>query len=113
MSGFLVRCNAIFTCAQPCGATLNRRELRHQVALPLLRSPHVRQHQIQQIAVEGARPLNLYRGNAQTLLINLAGHGHGARTHAADIGMMRAIGQEEGGLARGVDVHGRHGGDVG
>ncbi len=87
-------------------------ELGGEVPLALGRSAHIGQQQAQQLTVELPAAHDLHRRDAQPLLEDLGGEGERARGHAADIGMVGAVGDEEGG-ALPPEKDRRHQGDVG
>src|SRR5579875_4156116 len=75
--------------AYMCGSNL-----RVYIPLALLRRAHVAIEEAQNILIELAAAHELHRRNNHALLIQLTRHRHRARRHPADIGMMRAAGDE-------------------
>ena len=80
---------------QPRAAGVARRQLRAEVAFALLGSANIVQQHGEQVAVEFAAAHDLHRRNAQPFLVNLATGAHRAGVGAANIGVMRARGDEE------------------
>ena len=71
-----------------------RRHLRRQISPPLIRCPHIAQHDIQHTLVGPTRLPQLGRRNNHSLLINLGRHRHRSRRHPSHIRVVRAIGRE-------------------
>ena len=73
-------------------------ELGEKIAFALDRRANVGENHAEQVAIDLSRALDQYGRDTQAFLINLGRERHGARTHAADVGVMRAIGRVEGRL---------------
>ncbi len=86
--------------------------MRPQVAFPLFRGPHIGHNQAQQVAVDLAAPRQQDRRDPYPFLVNLASHGHGARAHSADVGVVRAIGHVIRRALGALEEDARDGGDV-
>ncbi len=80
---------------QPFSSAGKRSKLGAKIALALDRRAYVGQHEREQLAIEMAGAHQMHGRNANPFLIDLASQGHGAGAHAADVGMMRAISDEE------------------
>src|SRR5262249_32861249 len=76
--------------AQPFSSGVTGRNLRPQVSLPLLRRTYVVQEQGKDIRLHFAGPHDLYRRNAQSLLVNFAAKPHRTRKGTSHVGVMGA-----------------------
>ena len=74
---------------------LVRRQLGLQVPLPLVRSPHVGQQEIENILVQPPLLHECYRWDSNSLLKDFRGHRHGAGGHPSHISMMGAVCDKE------------------
>ena len=81
--------------AQPRAAGVTRGELRAEVALAFFGSANIVEQQRENVAVESSAAHDLHRRNAKSFLINLATRAHRTSVGSADIGVMRASGDEE------------------
>ena len=98
---------------QPVGAAPVGHHLRQQVALAFVRRAHVGQNKAQQALIQLPAARQQHRRNANAFLINFARERHRPRAHAADVGVVRAIGDVESRAAFAVQKHSGDGGDIG
>ena len=75
---------------QPAGGNLRR-----QIALALARCADVGKQHGHHVALQLAPAGDEHRRDAQAFLINLFAQAHGSGHRAADVGMMRAVGDIE------------------
>ncbi len=97
---------------QAGAAALDRHELGEQVAFALDRGSNVGEDEVEQAALDAALFDEEDGGNANALLIDFAGEGHGAGAHTADVGMVGAIGEEEARLGIAFEKDRGDGGDI-
>src|ERR1700749_4562942 len=71
------------------------RQLRAQVALPLVRSSNVVAKQGKHLAIENSTAHNFHWRNAEALLVDLPAGPHGTGIGSTDIGGVSASGNEE------------------
>lgn len=85
--------------------------MRVEVAAAFVGYARVREKEREQVAIDRSRADEPDRRQPQALLVDLACQWHRARAHAADVGVMRAIGDEREQPPAAV-VNGRHHGHV-
>ena len=81
---------------QPAFANPVGGDLGGEITPPFVRGTHVGEEQFQQVGVDFPFPHQAHGRNAQPLLEDLRGEGHRTGAHAADVGMVGAVGEEEG-----------------
>ena len=96
---------------EPRPADLVCGHLGQQVAPALVGRPDVGEQEVEDVLVQPAAGIELERRDDQAFLEELGGQGHGARGHAADVGVVGPIGDEESQPA--ADEDGGDAGDVG
>ena len=73
-------------------AQIAGRDLREIIAAPLVRQPHIQEHEVEQLALQHAFAEKLDHRHPQAFLVNLRHAArHRPRRHAADIGMVRDV----------------------
>ncbi len=95
------------------GADAAGAELRGEVAFALFRRAHVGEDDGEKLRIHFAGVHELDRRNADAFLRDLAARAHGAGIHAADVGVVGAIGNIERGAISAGEKDGRDHGDVG